>query len=374
MLFHKDNNKKQDVENLVPMQISTSTAAAPPHGHSSLLSNGVGTASKVALVCGGFVGLCLAVGSLHKSSSSSLVSSSRQEQVVPYRCPAEVETSGNDNHEGMFDKYAHSSKTDYNKTLDDFRSMYQKAWSMKYPDVKEMVAPWKEVAFVPHIQSGDSIYESACGIGINLLATLEILASHGIHDLTIYGNDYVQENVDLGNYLWSETDAKFLGHKGHLCRGDSSHLEYVPSDAFDFVFTGYIDPLQDPLNLIDSEDSSSEEDDDAPCHEQSKEFCNSDDPISQYLRKQEQLAEEDWFASWVSEMVRIAKPGKIITVESVGESICKSLHDWGGVDKEWWPKAVHKYKWDVDPSSIVIAPVQHKSFKIRYNVMMRKNL
>uniref|UniRef100_A0A7S0KZY3 Methyltransferase domain-containing protein n=1 Tax=Asterionellopsis glacialis TaxID=33640 RepID=A0A7S0KZY3_9STRA len=366
MLYNKEN-KKNDEEKLVPMQISTSSTH---HGQSSL-SNGANTTMTVALFCLGFVGISFVVGSLKSSSLISSSSHQNHHQLVPYTCSADIEASGNDNHEGMFDKYAKSSKTDVNKTLDDFRSMYQKAWSMYYPAIKEMLLPWKEVAFVPHIQSGDSIYESACGIGINLLATLEILATHDIHDLTIYGNDYVQENVNLGNYVWSTEDAKLLGHKGLFCRGDSSNLDFVPSNSFDLVFTGYIDPLQDPLNLID--DESLEEDDDAPCHYQSKEFCNSDDPVYQYVMKQEQLAEEDWFASWVTEMVRIAKPGKVISVESIAEPICKNQHDWGGVDKEWWPKAVDKYKWDVDPSSIVIRQVQYPAFRLRYNVMMKKN-
>uniref|UniRef100_A0A7S0KZY1 Methyltransferase domain-containing protein n=1 Tax=Asterionellopsis glacialis TaxID=33640 RepID=A0A7S0KZY1_9STRA len=312
MLYNKEN-KKNDEEKLVPMQISTSSTH---HGQSSL-SNGANTTMTVALFCLGFVGISFVVGSLKSSSLISSSSHQNHHQLVPYTCS------------------------------------------------------WKEVAFVPHIQSGDSIYESACGIGINLLATLEILATHDIHDLTIYGNDYVQENVNLGNYVWSTEDAKLLGHKGLFCRGDSSNLDFVPSNSFDLVFTGYIDPLQDPLNLID--DESLEEDDDAPCHYQSKEFCNSDDPVYQYVMKQEQLAEEDWFASWVTEMVRIAKPGKVISVESIAEPICKNQHDWGGVDKEWWPKAVDKYKWDVDPSSIVIRQVQYPAFRLRYNVMMKKN-
>jgi len=370
------NAKSQNEEKLTPMQILTSNEQSPLDGGSTTLKF-----VALSLVT---IGLSLTIGfknSLFSSSSSH--SQVNSHSIVPYTCPAHVETSDNDNHPGIFKGYQDNDARVFdktldvkhlNKTLDDFRNVSLDAWSYKYPRLKRMLKPWKEEVFVPHLKSGDSLYESACGSGMNLLVSVETLAEHNIHNITVYGNDYVQESIDLANYAWNTEGAKALATKGHLCRGDSSNLDFVPSSSFDLVYTGYIDPLNDPLNLLTEEDLASG-DDDAPCQWQSSEFCESDDPIDKYLAKQEQLEQENWFASWVSEMLRIAKPGKVVAIESIAESICK-VGDWGGVDKTWWSaETVKKYGWDVDPSSIIIrqVPKEFEMFSKRYQVMMKKN-
>ena len=40
-----------------------------------------------------------------------------------------------------------------------------------------------------------------------------------------------------------QVDAK----KGQFCPGDSGDLSFVPSNAFDLVYTGHITPVSDPL-------------------------------------------------------------------------------------------------------------------------------
>ena len=45
-------------------------------------------------------------------------------------------------------------------------------------------------------------------------------------------------------------------HMGSICQADSTNLEHVPSNLMDVTFTGYIDPLVDPLNIHSDEDIS----------------------------------------------------------------------------------------------------------------------
>ena len=90
------------------------------------------------------------------------------------------------------------------------------------------------------------------------------------------------------------------------------------------------------------------------------------------LHKMDQEAQENWFASWVSEMIRVTKKGKPIIIEEISLPLCESPEDWGGVSKDWWAKvAVSKYGWDVDVNSIYLETISDSSE--RYNVYMEKN-
>ena len=90
------------------------------------------------------------------------------------------------------------------------------------------------------------------------------------------------------------------------------------------------------------------------------------------LAKKAQKVQNDWFAAWVEHLIRIAKPGKVIAVESGAESLCKQPRDWGGVDKSWWKGAISTYQWNVDPNSLYM--YFEDTWKgSRYHVMMRKN-
>ena len=87
------------------------------------------------------------------------------------------------------------------------------------------------------------------------------------------------------------------------------------------------------------------------------------------MGKLDQTAVENWYAAWVSELIRITKPGKPIVVEQVSFPTCANKMDWGGVSKTWWKLAVAKYEWDVDEKSLVIKDLLPN----RYNVFMVKN-
>ena len=105
-----------------------------------------------------------------------------------------------------------------------------------------------------------------------------------------------------------------------------------------------------------------------------KELCESreDDWKSSKLNEVAQSRQEDWFGLWVKEMIRIAKPGAPVIVENVALPYCRATTDWGGVEKDFWPRAVEKYGWKVDPDSFVLE--DYAACVGRYHVAMRKIL
>ena len=104
-------------------------------------------------------------------------------------------------------------------------------------------------------------------------------------------------------------------------------------------------------------------------------LCNAtdDDWEAAKLVKLAQEKQNDWFGLWVSEMVRIAKPGAAVIVEQVSVPYCNDIDDWGGVSQDFWRSGVGNYGWDIDPSSIEME--DDKVFaETRYHVFMRKNI
>lgn len=91
-----------------------------------------------------------------------------------------------------------------------------------------------------NVNEGDLIYESACGIGLNLYMTMEIINEiKGLESLVLYGNEYLDPSTVKAN-AFLDYAAPFSSKKGTICTADSTHLDYVPSNMFDLVFTGYI--------------------------------------------------------------------------------------------------------------------------------------
>lgn len=85
----------------------------------------------------------------------------------------------------------------------------------------------------------------------------------------------------------------------------------------------------------------------------------------------DQKAQEDWYATWVSELVRIVKPGKPVLIENVGFPYCDDFEDYGGVTKEWWRLAISNYGWDIDVDSLLMKNNKNDG---RYHVFMRRNV
>jgi SAM-dependent methyltransferase len=284
-----------------------------------------------------------------------------------FECPTEVGKAKNDvaDYFEYFDKYIA-----YNvENISGFRDSPYGGRDNTYSEMKDMVSPFKEEVFGENLKNGDIIYESACGEGLNLLMTLEILREKNLfqrptHNLTVYGNDYLAESIAIANTVFRQEAPEYMGK---FCRGDSTNLSFVPSDTFDLAYTGFLDPLIDPLQMAASEDMDHDE-----IVEHSIALCDSPKPFERKLAAAEQLAQEDWHSKWVTELVRIVKPGKIVVIEDVGYPLCSSPEsEWGGVSVEWWTEAVDKYGWDVDSESIriILAPW----YDNRYNVVMRRN-
>jgi hypothetical protein len=150
------------------------------------------------------------------------------------------------------------------------------------------------------LKDGDSIYESACGIGLNLYLTLEILHEvNGIKSLKVYGSEIVEASAAYANFLFDEAPP-FHSKKGTICVGDSTNLSFVPSGFFDMAYTGYLSPLMDVLDL--GKDMAG-----------SRQYLwdlyqtRDSDWKARKLLEIAQQKQNDWHALWVSELVRIAK-------------------------------------------------------------------
>jgi len=232
-----------------------------------------------------------------------------------------------------------------------------------------------------------AIYESASGQGLNLLLTLEILQEQwGITNVTLYGNDYLPESVHVARTILQQeqenstrtvdpqlqSDHEPWYQIGALCQGDSTNLSHVPSNSMDIAYTGFIDPLVDPLQLWGPHVSM------AQVEGAMRQLCTSLDDLHQDLLQQMQQQQQDWFASWVSELLRIVKPGHSIIVEDVGWPACWEDHvdgdNWGGVLPSWWSdaKTWETYGWThlIEPESVAIE--EQAWYPDRYNVRLQK--
>ncbi|KAL7577373.1 hypothetical protein ACA910_002102 [Epithemia clementina (nom. ined.)] len=253
--------------------------------------------------------------------------------------------------------------------LVNFRDRGYDYRSHSYSEMKDKTFAWKRDFFGTALQSGDHLYESACGQGLNLFLTLETLHECcNLTNLTVHGNDYLPQSIHVAHRIFQQEQAPWF-HRGHLCTGDSTNLSFVPSNSMDLAYTGFIDPLLDPLHLMDGHANASL----GEVVEMIEEICASRDPVVRKLAQRMQQLQEDWHAQWVSELVRIVKPGKYIVIEDVGWPACSFYTEWGGVETDWWAQAVDIYHWDVDVESIqILEEKPYVWYDNRYNVVMRK--
>jgi hypothetical protein len=294
-----------------------------------------------------------------------------------FSCPVidkEAKNEGGEDFDGMYAKVSASITEDKDEFLKTFRTTKYDGWGKTYNKMKEGLTPFKESFFSPYLHPGTKLYESACGIGLNLLMTLEILQEmkHTRKDvgtgITVYGNEYVKESVERSEMVLGEGVLPVGNKRGTICTGDSTNLSHVPSNAFDLVYSGYITPLQDPLDIDPTDDWVKYD-----------QLCESlvnqhqKDWMGQIIWEKAVKKQHDWYGTWVAEMARIAKPGAPVIVEEVSLSYCTNQHDWGGVDETFWSRAAadNSYSWNIDPESIEI--VQDTLHKKRYHVFMLKN-
>lgn len=232
------------------------------------------------------------------------------------------------------------------KDIQSLENITYDGWHESYQQTKKM----RESFVIKHfgsLKSGESLFESACGGGLNLLVTVDILKSQlGIQNLKVYGIDYVESSVQKANEILSNILPQLGSKLGQpICRGDATNLFYIPNESFDFVFTGYIDPI------------------DNQSVQEVEEICQKPN-----LRMMDQQAQEKWYERWILELIRIAKNGKWIIIEEVSLPLCHPYSDgYGGVTQDWWRENVHR--WNIDENSLQF----ENPWRVhRYNVIMRK--
>lgn len=219
------------------------------------------------------------------------------------------------------------------------------AWHRPYNQLKAGMLDWKRKHFrPPNIDTGGSIYESACGIGMNLIMTLEIMKEYaGITDVKVYGNDYLSSSTSKANFVLDHMHPSGRSSKkGQICTADSTDLSHVPSNAFDLVFTGYISTLLDPLEFNTGNTLQN--------FKRYDEVCRSIQWRDVRLAELAQEKQDNWYGKWIAEMVRITKPGGAVIIEQVSNPRCATLRDLGGVSRDtfWTTLSFDKYGWDVD--------------------------
>lgn len=168
-----------------------------------------------------------------------------------FQCPVAPEQQPQDEGALNFDPvrfqnhYLHDEA--HRTALEDFVARFRDRkyddWDQTYAHMKRGMTAWKRRAFIPYLKAGDAVYESAIGIGLNALMTLEILQQEkpsAVTGLSLYGNEYLRTSTVRANEFLDRMLPPLRVRKGAVCVGDSTNISYVPSDAFDFVYTGYI--------------------------------------------------------------------------------------------------------------------------------------
>jgi hypothetical protein len=289
------------------------------------------------------------------------------QQPLVFKCPSVIQPINNRSYsEDVHNDYGKTSEAmsnDIEYLLQNYRKMEYDSWIPTYDEFKLRMLSFKTRFFALHLKDGGTIYESACGNGLNLHYTLEIIEFvAGLNNLTVYGNDVVESSVIRAN-AFLDASPITRGRKGQICVGDSTNLDYVPSNSFDIAYTGFIHPLHDPLNIRPTIAKGTS------VRSVYEDYCAQEDKSQSILA---QNAQNVWYASWVSELVRIAKPGAYIIIESNMLPLCEEFDDMGGVSKTWWSEAITTYRWDVDPTSLVLE--DDTVVGGRYHVAMQKRL
>jgi hypothetical protein len=309
------------------------------------------------------------------------------EGTIVYSCPdfEDEKNSHGENFEENYGSVSNTITTDKEEFLATFRTTEFDAWEKTYDQIKAGMKPFKAKYYPKYLKDGSHLYESACGIGLNLFMTLEILkeSKQNITGVTVYGNEYVTKSVEKARAVVLADGVLPPGNKmGNICPGDSTNLDFVPKNTFDVVYTGYITPQMD---LLDLHEDNPEWDDwteydqvcsalwrsEAPSRQSPNQ--KSKDWMGLYLWEAMVQKQRDWFGSWVREMSSIAKPGAPIMIEQVSLPYCLNQKDWGGVAKAFWHEAAvsNVYGWNVDPNSIEF--MDDEVHDLRYNIFMLKN-
>ena len=165
-----------------------------------------------------------------------------KKKMVSYHCPATskgtVDITNNTHKVHKYQVQIRDQFENFTRFLETFRNNHYDQWFFSWEHVKKSNYDWKSKMY--DVRDGDSVYESASGIGLNLYQTMEILhEANGIKSLVLYGNDYLDISVEKSNLLYDRAPPRGA-IKGQFCQGDSKNLSFVPSNSFDLVYTGYL--------------------------------------------------------------------------------------------------------------------------------------
>ena len=268
-------------------------------------------------------------------------------------------------------KLLQAIQTNLTNYLKVYRKISFDSWTSTYDEFKLGLKEWKIRHFAPvfsNPQGNYKVYESASGIGLNLALTVEILnetLSSTYQSIELHGSDYVASSVQVAQILYQQGRLvqPYQSRMGQFCTASSTNLQHVPSNTFDLVFTGYITPLLDPLNIVPRLETK--HDMDVAYHD----ICNNQHNQSNVaLIQRMQQKQEEYYSKWVEEMIRIAQPGAPVIVESVSLPLCAALDDWGGVSREFWKARMAL--WSVQANSLDFG--NDKMHPGRYHVYFRK--
>jgi hypothetical protein len=163
-------------------------------------------------------------------------------ELVSYQCPATnkgaVDIANNTHKVHNYQSEINEQFKNFPRFLKTFRNSTYDQYGYSWEQVKKSNYDWKTKMY--NVSDGDSVYESASGIGMNLYQMMEILReAKGIESLAVYGSDYLDISVEMSNRLYDEAPPQGAT-KGQFCQADSKNLSFVPSNSFDLVYTGYI--------------------------------------------------------------------------------------------------------------------------------------
>jgi hypothetical protein len=119
-----------------------------------------------------------------------------------------------------------SKKLNMTEFLNTFRETTFDKWGFSYNKIKPNIYDWKVQHYAPYLnKNGSFIFESACGIGLNLYMTFEILQeAAGIEEVVVYG----KESNKLFD-CYPPVQAK----KGQISTSNLMDLIYIPAKSFD---------------------------------------------------------------------------------------------------------------------------------------------
>lgn len=227
------------VNNVVPIRIRSSSKSAKCLVSISIISLFVGL--MIIYLNRDVLNISLAGKNKLIDSSSHLIINDQPSLIT---CPNNVRKADNDKQKYLTEFYERFNHNHHNMETIDFNALKNDlfdGWYESYSERRKMLYEWKSEYFTS-LQSGDSIFESACGIGLNLVLTVDILKeSANIENLQLYGIEYVTQSVTYANSILTQVLPQ-IGNNATLgspiCKGDATDLFFIQSNAFDLAYTG----------------------------------------------------------------------------------------------------------------------------------------